>query len=312
MKKIYYILTIILSGLVMALFVILAAASLSELTVALFSLIIAGIAAGFMIMSILGLKNDSAIPGVILEKIGILLAGFSLAVLMVGITKLQYILQALLIFVPFCAVGAFCFKKGIDVIKKKSDKAEVPIENKEWNTYVEKLYEKMPSLRGNLRVGASADDIKAAETELGVQFPDELKGLYLTNDGDDAGAVCGMMLGFHVLSLESMRSEWRRSYAGTKWIPIASDGGGNFIGVDLGPDGDGTIGHVINFGRDEEGKTVLAENLGSFFERFTRIVCSEDFYIGEYDGEEVILLGTDDIEEGSYLTDYLKSADSVK
>ena len=39
---------------------------------------------------------------------------------------------------------------------------------------------------------------------------------------------------------------------------------------------------------------------------------SKDFYIGEYDGEEVILLGTDDVDEGSYLIDYLESENSVK
>ncbi|MBR3517606.1 MAG: SMI1/KNR4 family protein [Lachnospiraceae bacterium] len=183
------------------------------------------------------------------------------------------------------------------------------IRNSEWNMYVEKLCEKMPYLRETLREGASAEDIRAAETETGCQFPDLLKGLYLTNDGDNAEALCGMLLGFHFLSLEAMRSEWRRSYANTKWIPIGSDGGGNFIGVDLE---NGTNGQVISFGRDEEGKTVLAENLGELFARFTRIVCSEDFYIGEYDDEQVIVLGTDDVEEGSYLTDYLKSEDSVK
>jgi cell wall assembly regulator SMI1 len=95
-------------------------------------------------------------------------------------------------------------------------------------------------------------------------------------------------------------------------MPIGSDGGGNFIGVDLELNKNGTVGQVIGFGRDEQGKTVLAENLAELFDRFTRIVCSEDFHIGEYDGEKVIVLGADDVEEGSYLTDYLKSADSVK
>ena len=324
MKKVYYILTSIAAVLVMLLFVLLAVASLSELPLALFSLILAGIAAGFIAVSILGLIKDSSVFGVVLEKIGILLIGFGLAVLLAGITDKGNIIQALIIFVPAFGVGAFSFKKGIDVIRKKKVKqedragnfsensSENPAGNAEWNAYLEKLCEKMPYIWENLREGASMDDIKAAETEMGVLFPDELKGLYLANDGDNGESVCGMMLGFRFLSLESMRSEWRRSYSGTKWIPIASDGGGNFIGVDLGSDGNSKAGQVINYGRDEQGRTVLAENLGAFFERFTRIVCSEDFYIGEYDDEKVILLGTDDIEEGSYLTDYLKSEKSVK
>ena len=39
---------------------------------------------------------------------------------------------------------------------------------------------------------------------------------------------------------------------------------------------------------------------------------SDDFYVGEYDGEEVIWLGADDDDEGAYLIDYLRSEDSVK
>ena len=309
MKKLYYAITIILSVLATVLFVILAMASLKEVSTAITSILIAGISAGFMTVSILGLKNNSVIRGVVLEKIGVLLIGFGALVLSVGLYKTVYLLQAILIAVPVCGIGAFCFKIGMNVIKKSGEKAGALIQNEEWNTYIENLCSKMPFLRETLRAGASMDDIKAAEAEIGVQFPEKLRGLYLANDGDNGEAVCGMMLGFHFLSLDILRMEWRRSYAKTRWVPIGSDGGGNFIGVDLEPGGNG---QVINFGRDEQGRTVLAENLGAFFERFTRIVCSDDFYIGEYDDEKVILLGTDNIEEGAYLTDYLKSADSVK
>ena len=57
---------------------------------------------------------------------------------------------------------------------------------------------------------------------------------------------------------------------------------------------------------------VLAESLSAFFERLARIVNSEDFFIGEIEGEEVIFLGEDSEEEGSSLIDYLKDNDSVK
>ena len=45
---------------------------------------------------------------------------------------------------------------------------------------------------------------------------------------------------------------------------------------------------------------------------FPSIVCSEDFYIGEYDDEKFFKLGTDDVEEDSYLKDYLKAKGAVK
>ncbi len=187
----------------------------------------------------------------------------------------------------------------------------------EWNTYTKTLFSKMPFLRETLRPGVSENSIKTVEEEIGFAFPDDLKDLYLTNDGDNDEALCGMLLGIRFLSLEGLLSEWRimktiAVYADQKWLPFGSDDGGNFIGVDLNPNGSGNTGRIIVFGRDVQEEFVLADNLGSLFERFTRIIMSKDFHIGEYDGEEVILLGTDDLDEGSYLFDYLNSEDSVK
>ena len=187
----------------------------------------------------------------------------------------------------------------------------------EWNTYTKTLFLKMPFLKETLRPGVAGDSIKTIEAEIGFAFPAELKNLYLTNDGDNNEALCGMMLGFRFLSLDEMFSEWRimksiAEYADKRWLPFGSDNGGNFIGVNADPDSSGKAGRVIFFGRDEQEETVIADSLGALFERFTRIIMSPDFYIGEYDGEEVILLGTDDSDEGSYLFDYLNSEDSVK
>ena len=206
-----------------------------------------------------------------------------------------------------------------------------------WNNYKKALFAKMPSLKDTLNRGATLDELRAAEQELGINFPTELKALYLDNNGDDREAICGMMLGFHFLALDELRSEWRswkelandpehndprrftskpegfikKRYADTKWIPICTDDGGNFIGLDLDPDVNGCPGQIINFGRDEHNKFIIAENLGQFIERMTRIVNSEHFFVGEFDGEDVIFLGSDS-EEGAHLTDYLKEDDSVK
>ena len=206
-----------------------------------------------------------------------------------------------------------------------------------WNTYKQALFTKMPSLRDNLNACATLDKLIAAEQALRIRFPIELKELYFANNGDDPEAMCGVILGFHFLSLDEVVSEVRhwaelagkngfgeessftskpegfikRQYANAKWIPICADGGGNFIGLDLDPDTKGRGGQVINFGRDEQHKEVFAYSLNAFFERLTRIVNSDQFYIGEFDGEEVIFLGVDS-EDGAHLTDYLKKEDSVK
>ena len=59
----------------------------------------------------------------------------------------------------------------------------------------------------------------------------------------------------------------QKKYFHYKWLPIFSDYGGNYIGIDLAPDTKGTKGQVINFGRDEEDMFVLADNLDSLFDK---------------------------------------------
>jgi cell wall assembly regulator SMI1 len=54
-------------------------------------------------------------------------------------------------------------------------------------------------------------------------------------------------------------------YINLKWIPIWHDGGGNHIGIDLDPDEKGVYGQVINFGRDQNKKFVIANSLTLFF-----------------------------------------------
>ena len=59
----------------------------------------------------------------------------------------------------------------------------------------------------------------------------------------------------------------QQKYFHYKWLPIFSDYGGNYIGIDLDPDTKGKKGQVINFGRDEEDMFVLAQNLGDLFDK---------------------------------------------
>lgn len=80
--------------------------------------------------------------------------------------------------------------------------------NHAWNIYKKELFTRMPALRETLNQGASEDAVRAAEAEIGVTFPAELREMYLANDGDEA-EICGVLLGFHFLSLDELLSEWR-------------------------------------------------------------------------------------------------------
>lgn len=58
----------------------------------------------------------------------------------------------------------------------------------------------------------------------------------------------------------------KKKYFHYKWLPLFSDFGGNYIGIDLDPDTNGTKGQIINFGRDEERMFVIADSLEEFFD----------------------------------------------
>ena len=335
MKKAYYILTMIISALAIILFGFITMLSSDEALLLMTSAILMGMAIGCFILSVYGLKKDGYIPGIILQKAGVLIAGFGAIVVLISLFSENDVFPGVNFGIAGIGAGLMLFGVGGVLVKDKKD-AQKSVNG--WNVYKEALLAKMPFLSKTLRAGVKSDAIKAAETQMGIIFPEALKKLYLTNDGDDGKALCGMICGFHFLSLEALRSEWRslktiadnpelnnrgqfssdpvgcvrKCYADAKWIPICTDGSGNFIGIDLDPDLSGTAGQVINFGRDEYNKTVLAGDLNAFFERLMRFVNSNDFYIDDYDGEEVIMFRKNGGEECAHLTDYLKDAFSVQ
>ncbi len=67
----------------------------------------------------------------------------------------------------------------------------------------------------------------------------------------------------------------KKKYYHIKWIPLISDYGGNYIGIDLDPDTNGTKGQVIIFGRDEEDMLVLANSWDEFLDWNLELINNE-------------------------------------
>ncbi|WP_433772131.1 SMI1/KNR4 family protein [Bacillus wiedmannii] len=131
---------------------------------------------------------------------------------------------------------------------------------------------------------ATIEEIQCVESEMGISFPDELRMLYLAHNGE-AKSGPGLFLGLPFLSLDEVLDEWRvwksieddaffnfdsfsipaeyikERYVNQNWIPISKDYGGNNIGIDVDPGEKGRMGQVINFGRDEEVKYVIANRI---------------------------------------------------
>ncbi|RKN84247.1 leucine-rich repeat domain-containing protein [Paenibacillus ginsengarvi] len=154
---------------------------------------------------------------------------------------------------------------------------------------IDKLREELPELAESLNPPVTEAELRLAEEELGFALPAELRELYQIHNGEKEEGT-GFFFGMPFLSLSEMLSEWnvwaeleegyavesghhsvpagwiKERYINRYWLPISKDWGGNNIGVDLDPDANGVKGQVINFGRDEEIKYVIARNLTCFLQ----------------------------------------------
>lgn len=127
LKKVYYIMTGILSVLVILLLVIATIPSAAsrhgsdDLAGNLTTVLLAFIAAGFLFLSVKGMFQDCYIPGIMLEKVGVLFVGLGLIVFITGLLSQGKMLEALLICVPAFIIGVVCFIIGMKLINKKRE-----------------------------------------------------------------------------------------------------------------------------------------------------------------------------------------------
>lgn len=196
-----------------------------------------------------------------------------------------------------------------------------------WLSYQEKVSRWFPEHYKHLNPPASEDEISHLETVLGYEIPEDMKTLYRLNNGESEEGL-GIFYGLRFIPLYEVEQHWlcwkkiiedgledfnefctsnpeeiiQRVYANEKWIPLIYDWGGNHIGIDLAPGTKGCVGQIINFGRDEDDKYVLAPNLAELlqlldtkFQGNLQIPCEKDD-----DGIDIFLL------EQGHLIDELK------
>lgn len=149
-------------------------------------------------------------------------------------------------------------------------------ENGKWEDKFRKLNEDI-----------SEDKIDEIETLIDLVLPEDFKNLYSRYNGEINEKGIGNLRGHSFMSLNEIIEELRlyiehadteegissfpkksikEKYYHTKWIPIFSDYGGNFIGMDLDPGEEGKVGQMIIFGRDEDPNFVIADSLSDFFD----------------------------------------------
>jgi internalin A len=140
---------------------------------------------------------------------------------------------------------------------------------------------------GSLRAGAQESQLASAEAVLGRSLPPQWRHIYACHDGETGSQ--GVLSGLTWLPLAEMVKQWRawmellpeyedegehysvppgfiqECYIQAGWIPFAHDHSGNHLGIDLAPGPKGQSGQIINFGRDQEIKHVVAPSVEAFW-----------------------------------------------
>lgn len=170
--------------------------------------------------------------------------------------------------------------------------------------------EHVPAIHATLRAGATEGELDAVERHIGMKLPQDFRELYKWHDGQNWEN--GYIFGLEFIPLARVKSEWdvwkslesefgddkvdkhfshpagaiTENYINTGWLAFLVDGGGNSVGIDLNPDIRGRKGQVINFGRDENHKYVLANSVAEFLREYWKrleegrytILQNDDYY----------------------------------
>lgn len=171
----------------------------------------------------------------------------------------------------------------------------------------------LPAVHATLRPGVTEAELNAFEARTGLSLPADVRALYRWHDGQNWSV--GGVLGLAFMPLDEMEHDWamwkdiavndasmnveietvshptgaiREQYASPGWLPFLSDGGGNFVGIDLWPDVTGQVGQIITSGRDEEHRYVLAPDMSTFVRTYLQRLESAQVEVkklGGYDGD---------------------------
>ena len=162
---------------------------------------------------------------------------------------------------------------------------------------------------GLRRLGPPASDeaLSTLEGVLGCALPDDLVRCLRIHDGQRPGTG-GLFDGTEFLSARRIADEWsvwkglldggdfedttseprsgvKSDWWNAKWIPVTYDGAGNHLCLDLDPDVGGTVGQVITMWHDDPSRELLADGLGTWFQRYVSgVIDGEYVHAEEYDG----------------------------
>lgn len=152
-----------------------------------------------------------------------------------------------------------------------------------WQRIEDWLKANYPEILDDLILGATVEEIAEVEEHIQISFPHEFKVSYLIHNGQEGDSE-PLMDEWELLSLEYIVNEWdlmkdlydrgdfkdvpskpidgsiKPNWWNLKWIPVASNGAGDLICLDLDPGSTGKTGQIISFWHMDEKRERIADS----------------------------------------------------
>ncbi len=171
------------------------------------------------------------------------------------------------------------------------------------------LRQHRPAYYQRLLPAATAGDILALESCLGVALPPAFKSLYLWRNGQPSNLYESWQNNQTLMSLAAIREahdvltgllregEFERArWWHPQWIPFLDNGGGDHFCVDLAGVFTGDRGQIIEFRHDNPIREIVAPNFKAWLAGYVDLIQNEDWEYYEETGDELYLDWDSDIE----------------
>ena len=172
-----------------------------------------------------------------------------------------------------------------------------------WDRIEQWLEENAAETLDMLAPGAEEDEIVDAEEALGLSFPDDLRQSYLRHNGEGDDEVY-LAQGWILMSLDAVVDNYKMLqklyedgvfdpndglpegpvkpvWWSPKWIPVAENGGGDYLMIDLDPAEGGKVGQVVEYWHNDDLRTVMAPSFAAFMAKM-----ADDLEAGKYSAGE--------------------------
>ena len=173
-----------------------------------------------------------------------------------------------------------------------------------WQQYEAWLSAHFPEGLEGLTPGASLQQLRELQSALGVDLSPAFQAWASVHNGQVQGSV-GLLDGNELLSSDDMLEQWAGMnklldqgllpasgesdppgatapvWWSKRWIPIASDGSGNLVCIDMAPGPTGTMGQIIDFDHETVHRTVLAPSFEAYVRGFVNDVQAGDYGYSE-------------------------------